>query len=80
MCRVQRQVQQFQDSVQWGNGQWVCMHIRRTDLKIYKVSPKLPLHSHVGTAQACVLSIAFSGHWTEAATDVHELEGAGCLA
>ena len=44
VCRVQQQVQQFQDSVQWGSGQWVCVHIRRTDLKIqHKVNPELPM-------------------------------------
>ena len=45
--RVQQQVQQFQDSMQWGSGQWVCVHIRRTDLKIqHKVTPELPMQHH----------------------------------
>ena len=35
--RVAHEVESFQRSIDWRRSQWVCVHVRRTDLKVWKV-------------------------------------------
>ena len=40
-CRVQRELDAFRQAVGWQRSQWVCAHVRRTDLTIWQVLPLL---------------------------------------